>query len=80
MTNFPVRAYQRKWLSPVVAGLLCLASQPARAADDPAEVAPKGAAVTVLKAAKACFVEHRRGVGHPDRRARRPRCGRSGRG
>jgi HlyD family secretion protein len=55
MTNFPVRANQRKWLSPVVATLLCLSSLPARAADDPAEVAPKGAAVTVLKAAKSCF-------------------------
>jgi HlyD family secretion protein len=55
MTNFPVRAYQRKWLSPLVAGLVCLASQQVRAADDPAEVAPKGAAVTVLKAAKSCF-------------------------
>ena len=34
--------------------LLSLASRPALAADD-AEAAPKGAAVTVLKAAKACF-------------------------
>jgi HlyD family secretion protein len=43
-------------LSPLLlAALLCLASFPAPAADDPAEVAPKGAAVTVLKAAKSCF-------------------------
>jgi HlyD family secretion protein len=39
----------------VFAALLCLASLPARAADDPDEVVPKGAAVTVLKAAKSCF-------------------------
>jgi multidrug efflux pump subunit AcrA (membrane-fusion protein) len=39
----------------VAAALLCLASLPARAADDPDEVVPKGAAVTVLKAAKSCF-------------------------
>src|SRR5271165_812209 len=43
----------RKWLAPAVAGLLCLSSLPALAADDPD--APNGAAVTVLKAAKACF-------------------------
>ena len=36
------------------AGLLLLAS-PALAADDPADGAPRGPAVTVLKAAKACF-------------------------
>src|SRR5882757_5269172 len=52
MSNFPARQ-----LPPLLAAaaLLCLVSLPARAADDPAEVAPKGAAVTVLKAAKACF-------------------------
>jgi HlyD family secretion protein len=38
----------------LVAGMLSLAAHPARAADD-AEAQPKGAAVTVLKAAKACF-------------------------
>jgi HlyD family secretion protein len=44
----------RKRLAPVAATLLCLASAfPALAADDPD--APKGAAVTVLKAAKSCF-------------------------
>jgi len=40
-------------LVPLLAGLLCLALHPALAADEPD--APKGAAVTVLKAAKACF-------------------------
>ena len=43
----------RKWLVPL-AGLLALAAaQPSRAADEPD--APKGAAVTVLRAAKSCF-------------------------
>jgi HlyD family secretion protein len=48
----------RKWLAPVIAALLiavlfALASHPSLAADE--ADAPKGAAVTVLKAAKACF-------------------------
>jgi HlyD family secretion protein len=43
----------RKWLSPIIAALLSLATLPALAADEPD--APKGAAVTVLKAAKSCF-------------------------
>jgi len=44
----------RKLLAPLAAGLLALASvQPSLAADEPD--APKGAAVTVLRAAKACF-------------------------
>jgi HlyD family secretion protein len=43
-----------KLLAPIIAGLFCLASQPCRAADEP-EATPKGAAVTVLKAAKSCF-------------------------
>jgi HlyD family secretion protein len=51
MSNFPAR----KLPTLLFAALLCLASPPAHAADDPAEVAPKGAAVTVLKAAKSCF-------------------------
>src|SRR6188508_1480703 len=38
----------------VLAALLCLASLPA-AADEPDPAAPKGAAVTVLKAVKSCF-------------------------
>src|SRR5258706_14803609 len=44
----------RKLLAPLVAGLFALASaSPSLAADEPD--APKGAAVTVLRAAKACF-------------------------
>jgi len=44
----------RKLLAPLAAGLLALAAaQPSLAADEPD--APKGAAVTVLRAAKACF-------------------------
>ena len=54
MNYSPVRALSRKWLAPIAAGLLALASaQPSLAADEPD--APKGAAVTVLKAAKSCF-------------------------
>src|SRR5258707_14590776 len=41
-------------LAPLLVRALLLSASPALAADDPA-VAPKGAAVTVLKAAKACF-------------------------
>jgi HlyD family secretion protein len=55
MKNFPARSRSPKQLTLLFAALLCLASLPARAADDPAEVTPKGAAVTVLKAAKSCF-------------------------
>jgi HlyD family secretion protein len=43
----------RKWIAPVVAGLLCFTSHPSLAADE--ADAPKGASVTVLKAAKSCF-------------------------
>jgi len=46
-------AFCLRRLVPLLAGLLCLALHPALAADEPD--APKGAAVTVLKAAKACF-------------------------
>jgi len=53
MTYFTAPAPSRKLLA-VVAGLICLSASPTLAADDP-EVAPKGAAVTVLKAAKSCF-------------------------
>jgi HlyD family secretion protein len=53
MTYFTASAPSRKALI-AVAGLLCLSLSPALAADDP-EVAPRGAAVTVLKAAKSCF-------------------------
>jgi HlyD family secretion protein len=43
----------RKWIVSF-ATVLCLSSQQSFAAEDPAD-APKGAAVTVLKAAKSCF-------------------------
>ena len=48
------RLLSKRLLSPLVAGLLALASLPALAADEDPD-APKGAAVTVLKAAKSCF-------------------------
>jgi HlyD family secretion protein len=45
-----------RWLmAPLVAGLLCASSHLALAADNPDPDAPKGAAVTVLTAAKSCF-------------------------
>jgi HlyD family secretion protein len=53
MSNF-ARDGSRRFLSPLVAGLLTLASHPCLAADEDPD-APKGAAVTVLKAAKSCF-------------------------
>jgi HlyD family secretion protein len=46
-------APSRNWLAPAIAALLCLASHPSLAADE--ADAPKGAAVTVLKATKSCF-------------------------
>jgi HlyD family secretion protein len=58
MTNFAVRRAFRKLpaLMTTAAALCCLAAQPTYAADDDAgDGAPKGATVTVLKAAKACF-------------------------
>ena len=55
MTN----AASRHLLAPLTAALLCIAlASPALAADDPAAAAkdaPRGAAVTVLKASKFCF-------------------------
>ena len=54
MHPLPAPHPSRKSLAPVfVVALLCLASQQSLAADDPD--APKGASVTVLKAAKSCF-------------------------
>jgi HlyD family secretion protein len=54
MSHFSgARGLSRRLLAPIALVLLCLAS-PVRAADDDAD-APKGAAVTVLKAAKSCF-------------------------
>ena len=54
MNRSAAPALSRKWLAPAIAALLTLASSPCRAAED-AEATPKGAAVTVLKAAKSCF-------------------------
>src|ERR1700738_2566443 len=51
MSDFP----SRKLLTSTAAALLALFSLPALAADEPDPAAPKGAAVTVLKAATACF-------------------------
>jgi multidrug efflux pump subunit AcrA (membrane-fusion protein) len=53
MINFTPRAFSRKLSSPTLAAHLLLSTHPALSADDPD--APKGAAVTVLKAAKTCF-------------------------
>src|ERR1700753_3366655 len=41
--------------APLAISLLCLAGASPARADDNADAVPKGAAVTVLKAAKACF-------------------------
>jgi multidrug efflux pump subunit AcrA (membrane-fusion protein) len=54
MSHFPAHALSLKLLTPVMAGLLTLASQQCLAAAEEPD-APKGAAVTVLKAAKSCF-------------------------
>jgi HlyD family secretion protein len=54
MSNFARDVFGRL-LSLLVAGFLCVASHPCLAADNPDADAPKGAAVTVLKAAKSCF-------------------------
>jgi multidrug efflux pump subunit AcrA (membrane-fusion protein) len=53
LIKFVVSIFPRKFRSAALAGLLCLAGQPALAADE--HDAPKGAAVTVVKATKACF-------------------------
>jgi HlyD family secretion protein len=52
MNDFAAFKPSRNWLGPAIAALLSLTS-PTLAADEPD--APKGAAVTVLKAAKTCF-------------------------
>jgi multidrug efflux pump subunit AcrA (membrane-fusion protein) len=52
MNNFPARGLSGKLL---ILAFTALISLPAHAADEPDPAAPKGAAVTVLKAAKACF-------------------------
>jgi len=57
MTDFAARGFSRKRLAPLIAGLFCLAAQSCLAAEEPElpKDGPKGAAVTVLKAAKSCF-------------------------
>src|ERR1700676_2821626 len=56
MSDFAATHASRKLLAPLIVGALLLPS-PTLAADDPdaAKDGPKGAAVTVLKAAKFCF-------------------------
>jgi HlyD family secretion protein len=51
----PARDLTPKFTAVIAAGLLCLSSNPSRAAEESDPNAPKGAAVTVLKAAKSCF-------------------------
>jgi len=53
MNHLPARGLSRKLPALLAAGLLFLLPHPTLAADDPD--APKGPAVTVLKAAKSCF-------------------------
>src|ERR1700693_3056189 len=55
MHPFPASLLSRKWPTFVAAALLCFAAASPSLADDDADSAPKGAAVTVLKATKACF-------------------------
>ena len=66
------------WSALWLAGALCAATAPARAADE-AEPAPKGATVTVLKASKFCFgnIVEVSGIVMPRDETR---CGRSGSG
>jgi HlyD family secretion protein len=54
MHPFPAPRLSRKLPTLLAAGLLCVAAMSPSLADD-ADSAPKGAAVTVLKATKACF-------------------------
>jgi multidrug efflux pump subunit AcrA (membrane-fusion protein) len=53
MSHFAERALSRSLPTLAVAALFCLSSQPSFSADE--ADAPKGSAVTVLKATKACF-------------------------
>jgi HlyD family secretion protein len=55
MPSVHARSPSTKLPAVVLAGVLSLAASPTLAADDPADGAPRGPAVTVLKAAKACF-------------------------
>jgi HlyD family secretion protein len=53
MTNFAARTISQTLPTLAAAALICFATHPSRAADE--TDAPKGAAVTVLKATKSCF-------------------------
>jgi HlyD family secretion protein len=57
MNHRPTRTLSRQRLAPVVTAVVCLAALPCLAAEeaDAPKDGPKGAAVTVLKAAKSCF-------------------------
>ena len=55
MSVFAARDLTPKLAILIAAGVLCLSASTSRAAEDPDPTAPKGAAVTVLKAAKSCF-------------------------
>lgn len=55
MPAFAARDLAPKLTALFAAGLLCVSTSVARAADEADLAAPKGAAVTVLKAAKSCF-------------------------
>ena len=57
MNQFAARALSRKLPTLITAVFFCLGSLPSLAADEPElpKDGPKGAAVTVLKAAKSCF-------------------------
>jgi HlyD family secretion protein len=56
MSHFPAPYFNRNLPTLLFAALFALAAHPALAAEEPADPnAPRGAAVTVLKAAKSCF-------------------------
>jgi multidrug efflux pump subunit AcrA (membrane-fusion protein) len=55
MGHFALALSRKRLTATAAAGLLCLLCSPTLAADTPDPDAPKGAAVTVLKAAKSCF-------------------------
>jgi HlyD family secretion protein len=55
MPTLPLRDLSPTLPTLLLAGLLTLAAHPSLAADTDTDSAPKGAAVTVLKAAKSCF-------------------------
>src|SRR6202158_4978119 len=55
MPPFPAPHFSRKRPALLAAALLCLAAASPSLADDEADNAPKGAAVTVLKTTKSCF-------------------------